>query len=1135
MVSQTQQQLLTTAQATARSLENFITAHSEVLHVISRSPLFRETIGKKLSRKVSEPEYSELKTFYKIHEKHIGDIGLLDSDGTVLCRYPFLKGGRDGERIVSPGVAYVLKEHKAHVSSVFHNRQGAPAIFISEPIFYEGEFAGIVRWMIRISTLTERFIQPVKAGKGYASLMDDKGELLYHPRKDFKRLNAFQILERSKKNYPDYDWSGLSNIMERASEGKEGVSVYYGTKKLKNGRVVPMKKIAAYTPVHIGEKKWSVSAAIPYSEITGPIYEHAGNTFGLAALAILLLGVGGAALFRSRKEAKYLKEIARSAEALGESEEYFQSLLRSVDDVVWAATICGSEMLYINPAVERVYGMPAAEFFENPRLWLEAVHPEDQAAVKEHSELMTRGQTKLEYRIIRPDGEVRWLYDKKNIVFDESDNPVRMGGIVSDITLRKQAEQALHRVNRALKTRSECNREIVHATNETDLLNRACRIVVEIGGYRLAWIGYAENDEMKTVRPAARHGYDGYIDTANVTRADTERGRGPAGTAIRTRKPAFVRHIMTDPDFIPWRAQASSRGYSSALALPLCHNGDCIGTLNIYAAEPDAFDTDELDMLEGLADDLAHGIIALRMRRKRREAEEALGKSEGQKELILSSMPDMVLQVDTNLRILWANKTALDMNPAAVGKTCHEAYPGKNRSCDGCPSVKSLETGQTETATIYYPFIKCVGDEGYFEKIAVPLKDDQGNVTNIIEIIRDVTEKIMNEKVLEKQRHDLRERVKELQCLYNIANIVETPGITLKEIFQKIADMIPFAWQYPEITCARFVVEGEEFKTQNFRETFWKQSASVILADEEIGVLDVCYLEEKPEEDEGPFLKEERDLTEAITERVGRIIERERARKALEELNLTLEKRTEQLEEVIDELKSFSYSVSHDLRAPLRAVNGFAQMLYEVYADKFDEDARHYLEVVRNEAVRMGQLIDDLLAFSRLSRQDIRAGEVNVNELIDEVIKNLQFSEDGIKRVRFDVNPNLPSCQGDLSMLRQVWVNLLSNAVKYSGHRQEPVVETGFHTDDENRMVYFVRDNGTGFNMKYYDKLFGVFQRLHSPDDFPGTGIGLAIAKRIIQRHGGRIWAESELGKGTIFYFYLSPQPQEKKIRKKEK
>ncbi len=399
------------------------------------------------------------------------------------------------------------------------------------------------------------------------------------------------------------------------------------------------------------------------------------------------------------------------------------------------------------------------------------------------------------------------------------------------------------------------------------------------------------------------------------------------------------------------------------------------------------------------------------------------------------------------------------------------------------------------------------------------------------EIGRDIMKKVMNEKTMKKQRRDLEERMKELQCLYSITHVVETPGITLMEIFRKIVNIIPQGLQYPEITGVRLVVEGEEVKTENFRETFWKHSDKIVLDGEEIGTLDVCYLEEKPEENEGAFLKEERELMAEITERLGRIIERKRAKEALQKMNLTLEKRVEertrQLEDMIDELKSFSYSVSHDLRSPLRAVNGFAQILYEAYADKFDEDGRHYLEVVRDEAVRMGQLIDDLLVFSKLSRQDIQAGEISVNELMAEVIKNLQFSEDGIEKIRFEMNPNLPPCIGDLSMLRQVWTNLLSNAVKYSGCKQTPVVEAGFHTDDKNRVVYFVRDNGAGFNMRYYDKLFGVFQRLHSPDDFPGTGIGLAIVRRIVKRHGGRIWAESEVGKGTTFYFHLSSQPPE--------
>lgn len=252
------------------------------------------------------------------------------------------------------------------------------------------------------------------------------------------------------------------------------------------------------------------------------------------------------------------------------------------------------------------------------------------------------------------------------------------------------------------------------------------------------------------------------------------------------------------------------------------------------------------------------------------------------------------------------------------------------------------------------------------------------------------------------------------------------------------------------------------------------------------------------------------------------ITERQRAEEAIQELNAQLEKRvverTAKLEAANQELEAFSYSVSHDLRAPLRAVDGFSQAMLEDYADQLPAEGRRYLETIRQGAQKMGALIDDLLTFSRLSRQPLQFQEINTLGLVRSVIEDLRLDETG---GQLDVRlGDLPTCQGDPALLRQVWINLISNAVKYSRKRERAVVEIGCETSPE-RDVYFVRDNGTGFDMRYYDKLFGVFQRLHRAEDYEGTGVGLAIVQRIIHRHGGRVWAESAVDQGAVFYFTL--------------
>jgi light-regulated signal transduction histidine kinase (bacteriophytochrome) len=215
------------------------------------------------------------------------------------------------------------------------------------------------------------------------------------------------------------------------------------------------------------------------------------------------------------------------------------------------------------------------------------------------------------------------------------------------------------------------------------------------------------------------------------------------------------------------------------------------------------------------------------------------------------------------------------------------------------------------------------------------------------------------------------------------------------------------------------------------------------------------------------------------------------------------------------ELESFSYSVSHDLRAPLRAIDGYAQMLEEDYLSKLDAEGQRMLGVVRGNARRMGQLIDDLLAFSRLGRQQPALQRVDMTRLAQEVADELR----GAHPVLIELNP-LPPANADPALLRQVWANLISNGIKYSSKKSDArVVVSG--RDEPGEVVYSVRDNGAGFDMRYAEKLFGVFQRLHRADEFEGTGVGLAIVKRVVAQHGGRVWAEGRPGEGASFHFSM--------------
>ncbi|MBW1911305.1 MAG: response regulator, partial [Deltaproteobacteria bacterium] len=361
-----------------------------------------------------------------------------------------------------------------------------------------------------------------------------------------------------------------------------------------------------------------------------------------------------------------------------------------------------------------------------------------------------KGKIKPKKPVLEKEKEVFKLYSERLVKKLEK----KMLELESDITERKQSEKALQKVNMTIKILGDCNQALVRATEELDLLNEMCMIIVKEGGYRLAWVGYAEQDENKTVRPVAQAGYEeGYLDMVNITWADTEQGRGPTGKVIRTGKPSILKNILTDPEYTPWRSEATKHGYESSIALPLIAEDLTLGALNIYAEEPDAFDTEEVKLLTELADGMAYGIMALRTHAERVQAQEALKESERYTRGLIESSLDALVTISAEAKIT-------DVNHATeliTGLSRNEII-GTNFSKYFTDPVAAERHYQKvfQDGHVQNYLLEIKHRDGKFTPVlynASVYKDTQGRVAGAFAAARDISDfKRMEEQLLQAQK-----------------------------------------------------------------------------------------------------------------------------------------------------------------------------------------------------------------------------------------------------------------------------------------------------------------------------------------------------------------------------------------------
>jgi PAS domain S-box-containing protein len=313
-----------------------------------------------------------------------------------------------------------------------------------------------------------------------------------------------------------------------------------------------------------------------------------------------------------------------------------------------------------------------------------------------------------------------------------------------------------------------------------------------------------------------------------------------------------------------------------------------------------------------------------------------------------------------------------------------------------------------------------------------------------------------------------------------------------------------------ELLQTVFTTPVDEIHEQLLRTGRWDDELEMVRADGEHVIVSSRW----------SLRRDERGRPDAILATNNDITERKRREREIHKLNEDLEKRTVELEAINKELEAFAYSISHDLRAPLRHMVGFTELLQKNAAPVLNEKSQRYVTTILDSAKRMGNLIDDLLSFSRIGRAETRMSTVNLDQLVQEVLSEAR-QEIGRREVSWKIGA-LPTCYGDRSMLRLVFVNLISNALKFTRTRERAEIEIGLESQTRKQVTLFVRDNGVGFDMRYVNKLFGVFQRLHPSEAFEGTGIGLATVQRVVHRHGGGVRAEGHVGQGATFYLSLS-------------
>ncbi len=804
-----------------------------------------------------------------------------------------------------------------------------------------------------------------------------------------------------------------------------------------------------------------------------------------------------------------------------------------------------------NKAIEKMTGVRKEEiigkgnyayavpFYGQPRpILIDLVFESDDEKRKKYDFIQTHGDTLVAevYVPMTYQGKGAYLSATASRLFDPEGNVVGAIESIRDITEQKNAERALQRLNRELRAISECNQVLMRAEDEQALLTDICRIICDEAGYRMAWVGYVEHNDTKTVRPAAWAGVEvGFLANANVTWADTEQGRGPSGTAIRSGEPVHIQDSTTDPRMAPWRERALQLGYRSTTAFPLKdERGNTFGVLNISSMEANAFTPDEIRLLEELAGDLAFGVTVLRSRIERQRAEEKLKAANKRLEDTIEFLPDATFIIDRDKKIVAWNRAMEEMTGVpkrdVIGKDhLYSAVPfyGEPR-----PYLMDLVDKDDDEIASKYNYVKRRGGVLYAEVFApalyggkgayvwataCPLIEGDGSLIGVIESIRDVTERRQAEEALkeaEKKYRDIFEN--------SVMGIFQTtPGGRYLNVNKALSRMFGFD------SSEEMMKEVTDIGTQQYvnpdeRERLMEQyrtQGSVIRFETELfrkdgGTLWISLNGRAVKDSDGNILHYE-GTTEDITER---------KRSGEERLRLETQLLQAQKMEAIGTLAG---GIAHDFNNILTAIIGYGSLL-QMNMDKTDP-LKAYVEPIISAAQKAADLTKGLLTFGR--RQPVALTPLDINSAIKGTKKLLErlLTEDIELITSF--TEDYAIAMADKTQLDQILFNLITNARDAMPKGGTLTIETdviaisgefiGVHGFGEpGRYVQIkVSDTGMGIDQATRENIFDPF--FTTKEVGKGTGLGLATVYGIVKQHGGYITVDSELNRGTVFQIYI--------------